>query len=316
MSAASNSFLVGDWGTSSLRLWRLAPDGGVLAEARGADGLTAVVDRAFEAVLERHLATLGAAPGEPVVLCGMVGARTGWVEAAYLPVPLGLSEIAPEATRVPGIRRPVFILPGLSQNDPTRPDVMRGEETQLLGLVALEGATPSGLVCMPGTHSKWVRLEEGRLSGFSTAMTGEVFALLRRHSVLAGVLDAQALADPASAGFVAAVRESLDAPAEVLSRLFALRAGFLLHGTPPSENLSRLSGLLIGAEIAAARSRWGELDGVRLVASGAMAEVYLAALQAAGIHNPSVSDADACSRAGLALAARRLAARNANEDAA
>ena len=181
MSPAENSsrgapaaFVVVDWGTSSFRGWLMSADGAALAESRGAKACCIVRAGAggFAAVLREHLARLGAPAGAPVLICGMAGARQGWAEAPYLRTPTRLDALHEGALRIdaPGDIR---ILPGIAQARPDRPDVMRGEETQLLGVTEPDF---TGLVCIPGTHSKWVRIEAGRIVEFSTYMTGELFS--------------------------------------------------------------------------------------------------------------------------------------------
>ena len=179
----------------------------------------------------------------------MAGARQGWVEAPYAETPASPGDLAAGAIRVEGLTRDVRILPGVAQKAGGRPDVMRGEETIVLGLAAEADA----IVCLPGTHSKWVAVEGGRITGFSTFMTGEVFALLAgqsilRHAVEAG-LDVLAERD----AFASGVEAEFEAPELVLNRLFALRAAGLLGGAGAAETTARLSGLVIGLEMAGAR---------------------------------------------------------------
>ena len=140
-----------DWGTSNLRLWLLAGDGSPLRELRGEEGLIKVADRNFAGVLDAKLRELGAAPDLPVIICGMAGSRQGWVEAPYVETPASLDDVLLHAVHAPHPTRDVRILPGIAQKDRGQPDVMRGEETQLLGLGDFSGET---IVCMPGTHSK------------------------------------------------------------------------------------------------------------------------------------------------------------------
>src|SRR5215212_6605254 len=175
-SSRSGAFVVVDWGTSSFRSW-LMSDGETLAESRGGEGMlhcAAAGAGGFAAVLRDHLARLGAAAEAPVLICGMAGARQGWVEAPYLKTPTPLDALHEGAIRVeaPGDIR---ILPGIAQARAEQPDVMRGEETQLLGVTEPDF---SGLVCIPGTHSKWVRIEDGQVVEFSTHMTGELFSVI------------------------------------------------------------------------------------------------------------------------------------------
>lgn len=292
-----------DWGTSSFRLWLLARDGSVLAERRGSEGMMAAREAGFISVLERHLAEAGATPDLPVIICGMAGAKQGWREAAYLDTPADLTALPHHAVRVEiagrhsgEVGRDVRILPGIAQRDPARPDVMRGEETQLLGLVA--GGTDTALVCLPGTHSKWVSLRGGRVESFSTFMTGEIFAALSAHTILK--LSAEGDFGPGDPAFLAGVREAAASPATVTSQLFAIRASSLL-GFPP-RGAAGLSGALIGLELAGIRERHGEAGDVVLVSAGRLGELYDAALRELSFRIRTV-DADALVRAGLLRAA-------------
>lgn len=289
-----------DWGTSRFRLWLLGPAGELLGERQGAEGLEAAAAAGFGAVLEGHLAALGAAPDLPALLCGMAGARQGWREAPYLPLPAALADLAAHAVAVPGIARPVRILPGLAQTDP--PDVMRGEETQLLGLGLRDGTA-----CLPGTHCKWARMEAGRVTAFTTFPTGELFALLARHSILRHTIAGAPGPEAPEAEFRAGVAEGLADPARLPARLFGIRAAGLLRGLAPDAAAARLSGLLVGAEIAAARAEHGG-GPVHLVAAGPLGPLYAAALAAAGL-TPVPRDAEAAVRRGLWLAGQGLAAR-------
>ena len=184
------AFVVVDWGTSSFRGWLMSATGETLAESRGNEGmLHCAAGAGFAPVLDHHLARLGAPEKVPVLICGMAGARQGWVEAPYIKTPTRLDALHEAAIRVasPGDIR---ILPGIAQAQAGRPDVMRGEETQLLGVTEPDF---SGLVCIPGTHSKWVRIEDGCVVAFSTYMTGELFATLAQHSILMHAVEAGAL---------------------------------------------------------------------------------------------------------------------------
>lgn len=299
-----------DWGTSSLRVWLLSGDGTVLAERRSPDGMGGLQPEAFEGVLKDHLAALapslaGLPTPVPVVICGMAGARQGWREAPYASVPGRLDGIVAGAVGVPAEGLDVRILPGLAQHHPDRPDVMRGEETQLLGLLA-EDPLATGLVAMPGTHSKWVTLDEGTVTSFSTAMTGELFALICARSILRHTLgEARPSGDPAAESFRAGARLGLSEPDGLLSSLFGIRAGGLLLGLEGVAAADRLSGLLIGAEVGAALARHEATIPLILVAGGPIADLYEAVLALAGRRCRRV-DADGAVRAGLLQAARRL----------
>lgn len=292
-----------DWGTTRMRVWLLDAGGAVLSERRSDDGMLTAAGVGFAKVLEKHLAELAAAPDLPVIMAGMVGARQGWVEAPYVETPATLANVLAGAIKVPGVARDAGIIPGIAQADIERPDVMRGEETQLAGIAALRG-TGSHLVCMPGTHSKWVVVQDGVVNRFGTWMTGELYAVIARESVLKHSVGGGSLAfSPKSAAFAKAVRHGLDDPASLTARLFRIRAAGLLHKLPPEDAAATLSGLLIGGEIASARHGF---DGgeVILVGSGLMYELYATALGVAGLGSRP-ADADEAVRGGLFEAARR-----------
>jgi 2-dehydro-3-deoxygalactonokinase len=270
-----------DWGTSAFRLWLLAEDGRVLAERRSDEGMIRAGQTGFDAVLEKHLADLGAADGLPVVVCGMAGAKQGWREAGYLDTPADLGALTGRALAVEGYGRDVRILPGIAQRDAGFPDVMRGEETQLLGLAA--DGVRSGLVCMPGTHSKWVVLQDGAVKGFSTYMTGELFAVLSRHSILRLAVADAAEPAPGDPAFLAALAAARDNPQAVSNLLFSLRSSQLLGFSPSADGAARLSGTLIGLELAGALARHGPATSVVLAGSGDLGALYGSALEASGI---------------------------------
>jgi len=288
-----------DWGTSNLRLWHLGPDGAVLHEAHSDRGMNRLSGPAeFEQVLLDLAGDwLGGGGPRAVAVCGMAGARNGWQEAPYRAVPC--APVQPGAlVAVPTHDRRirVRIVPGLRQNDP--PDVMRGEETQLAGLLAVRPDF-EGAVCLPGTHSKWVRLEAGLVTRFSTVMTGELFHVLSTQSILRLTATTDGWDEEA---FLEAAREGFGRPETVLSGFFQLRAGPLLEGWPPERVRARLSGLLIGAELAAMRGYWDE-GVIHVVGSGTLARAYVAALSALG-HRAVAEDAEALTLAGLKMAAQ------------
>lgn len=290
-----------DWGTTRMRVWLLDAGGAVLGERRSDEGMLSAASTGFQKVLDRHLAELAATPELPVIMCGMVGARQGWVEAPYAATPAKLADVLAGAVPVPGAIRDIRIVPGIAQNAADAPDIMRGEETQLAGALR-EGRH---VACLPGTHSKWVDVSDGAVTGFGTWMTGELFSVLAQHSVLKHSVGGGALAfPPDSAAFSAGVETGLDEAATLTSKLFGIRAGGLLHGLSSADAAARLSGLLIGAEIRAASARYPADGPVVLVGSGLMYELYRRALGAAGIASVR-ADADEAVRAGLFEAARR-----------
>ncbi len=291
-----------DWGTSSFRLWLLDADGHLLAERRSADGMSACVPDKFESVLEGHLAAVKAPPGLPVVICGMAGSRQGWIEVPYCSTPVALSDIAPRAARVPVAGRDIHIVPGIAQRNAERPDVMRGEETQLIG--AVSSARANATVCMPGSHSKWVTVMGGTVQSFRTFMTGELYAAIRNHTILrhAGKGGDDAFD---AAAFERGVRSALTEPQALTALLFGVRAGELLGYSGPLQAPSLISGLVIGTEIAAATQNLSAAESVSLVCSGTLADRYAAALAIAGRESATI-DADTAVRAGLLRAAIEL----------
>lgn len=279
MSAHSRpAWIAADWGTSNLRLWLIGPGGAVIGERRAPCGMATLDPGGYEPALLGLLGDLLPDRGRLEVLCcGMAGARQGWAEAPYRPVPC--APLAPDAatlvpTRDPRLR--VRILPGLSQTAP--PDVMRGEETQIAGALA---AAPEreGVFCLPGTHTKWVHVSAGEVVSFRTFMTGELFALLAGQSVLRHVVEPEAWDGPA---FDSAVDEALSRPAALGAALFGIRAGALLQGLGPGVARARLSGLLIGLELAGARPYWLGQQ-VWLIAEPGLSAAYDRALRAQGV---------------------------------
>lgn len=281
-----------DWGTTHLRVWIMGADGAVLGRVESDDGMGALAPDQFEPAL---LALIGdhLPPGRatPVIACGMVGARQGWAEAPYAAAPCPVPGLA-QALRVPASdpRLDIRILPGVSQATP--PDVMRGEETQIGGFLAASGGF-DGVICLPGTHSKWVEVSAKEIVSFRTALTGELFALLSGQSVLrhsmGGAWD--------DAAFLEAVADVMGAPQHLGARLFGLRAASLLDGATDGE--SRLSGLLIGLDIAGTRPYWLGRE-VVLIGADPLCARYAAALGAQGV-TTHIAGAD-MTLAGLAAA--------------
>lgn len=267
-------WIAADWGTSQLRVWAMR-GAEVLAEARSDAGMGRLAPDEFEPALLALVGGWLSAGGTEVIACGMVGARQGWAEAPYRAVPCAPVErggLMPVATQDARLR--VALVPGLMQARPA--DVMRGEETQIAGFLARQPLF-DGVLCLPGTHSKWVRISAGEVVSFQTFMTGEMFALLERQSVLR-----HGLAGWDDDAFDAAVSETLSRPEALAARLFGIRAAGLVAGLAPAAARGRLSGLLIGAELAAARPYWlGQA--VAVIGSDGLAAAYVRALAAQGV---------------------------------
>ncbi|UPJ41351.1 2-dehydro-3-deoxygalactonokinase [Bradyrhizobium sp. 40] len=294
------AYVAVDWGTSSFRLWLIDRAGEVLAERRSDEGMLVAAKAGFAAVLQSHLAAVEAPDHLPVLVCGMAGARTGWIEAGYVDTPAPLSAVLKQAARVSGEARDIRILPGIAQRDAKAPDVMRGEETQLLGALGLNAAGES-LVCMPGTHSKWVRLKDDMVAHFSTFITGELFSVVSRETILSlAVAGAEDAEDVTS--FQAAVKAAYEAPAFAANFLFGARSRQLLFGGTPAAARETLSGTLIGVELAAGLSGAMPKAGITLIASGRLAMLYRLAFDALSVTVKPV-DADEAVRRGLSMAA-------------
>jgi 2-dehydro-3-deoxygalactonokinase len=274
-----------DWGTSSLRAYRLGADGAVLDRVDRPGGILTVAAGGFPDALREAVGPWLAAGEARVLLCGMVGSRQGWVEAPYLPCPAGPDEIAAATIPVPFEGAEIRLVPGLTTTDADGiPDVMRGEETKL---VAMADRLGSGTVCMPGTHAKWARLEGGRVMGFTTHMTGEVFAAVSQHTILARTSIAGPDRPEAFARGVARARQR----GGLLHHLFGARTLHLMGKLEQEETRSFLSGLLIGHEVAAAAAETGG-GRVELVGAAGLAALYAEALRLSGIevrtHDPDL----------------------------
>jgi 2-dehydro-3-deoxygalactonokinase len=287
-----------DWGTSSFRAFRFAADGEMLEGRRAQAGILAIDAGEFEDAFEELIGDwLDAAPDVPVVLSGMIGSRQGWLETPYLPCPAAVDDIAGALVPLTLARgRVIRLAPGLSvRAGDGIPDVMRGEEVQILGAVDLIGSA-TATVCLPGTHSKWARVESRRVTSFSTHMTGEVFDVLRRHSILGRGIEHAAWDEGA---FLEGVARS-GAEGGLLHHLFGVRAAGLFGDLAPEGAGAFLSGLVIGHEIHAA----APVDTVYLVGEEELVRLYREALRALGHRGEAVAaHAAAC---GLFLIADSL----------
>jgi 2-dehydro-3-deoxygalactonokinase len=235
-----------DWGTSSFRAYLLGPDGKVREKREAPLGILQLEGAHFSGALESQVGDWEAAGESTILLSGMIGSRQGWSEAPYVECPAGAADLARRLHPVEWRGKTLWIVPGLVDRSGGVPDVMRGEETQLLGVLPALGAG-SHTICLPGTHSKWVRVEDGRIVGFRTHMTGEVFAVLRQHSIL-GRLMSEGRDDEAA--FDAGVDRAKDAGG-LLHHLFGTRTRGLFDDLPSTSLASYLSGLLIGHELSA-----------------------------------------------------------------
>jgi 2-dehydro-3-deoxygalactonokinase len=293
-----NAFIGVDWGTTNLRAWRIDNDGTPQSMVEAPLGVSAIARDDFANVFARVVhEPLGA--DLPALLCGMVGSNIGWRQAPYIACPVALGALSRHVIHV-GRTPAIAIVPGLSCRGLTQAsDLMRGEETQILGWLAQDATRHAGqrLVCLPGTHSKWVIVRDGAVERFVTAMTGELFAILSTHSVLktdVSTCDEEAFA------------EGLDAAGDgdaLAIKLFSARARIVADGARPDTSSSYLSGLLIGSEIAAARRVLAvAVEEIALIGAPPLTALYALALGARGARVSELDGGEAVRRGLYALA--------------
>jgi 2-dehydro-3-deoxygalactonokinase len=259
-------FIAVDWGTTNRRVFHIGADGAVKARSSDDRGILGAGDFPAEvAALRQEAGDL------PLLLAGMIGSNRGWVEVPYVAAPAGLAAVAAAAIEVaPG----VVIVPGVMVADAVHPDVMRGEEVQIFGSVAEIG---DGLACLPGTHTKWAEIEDGRIMRFRTVMTGDLLAALKARSILSDLLDHDPRCDAVFADGVDHGLEQTDLTAE----LFTARARVLTGGMTPQDAASRISGLLIGADVRTGLGR-SRADVVTLIGTAGLCRRFALALERAG----------------------------------
>lgn len=262
-----SSFIAVDWGTTNRRAWRIE-DGRPVDVMRDAAGILSVALGDHPDAAAAIRARLG---DGPMLMAGMIGSNRGWVDAGYVPCPATLEALA--AKLVP-VGEDAWIVPGVSIVERSRGDVMRGEEVQLLGAVAAGLAPPDALMCQPGTHAKWARIDGGALVRFTTAMTGELFALLRDHSLIGAAMRGAVTDGPAFRDGVARNGEG-----DLTAALFGVRASSVLGLREDGDAAAYVSGLLIGADC---RAQVGAGQTVHLLADPALGALYATAIEALG----------------------------------
>ncbi len=288
-----------DWGTSSFRAYRLRADASPVETIAAPRGILHIEDRRFAEELRRHVGAWLNDGETRILLSGMIGSRQGWVEAPYLPCPAGEAELAaalvPVPFDVPGVA--VRLVPGLTATDADgTPEVMRGEETQVVGEIDRIGG--DALMCLPGSHSKWVRVTDGKITGFDTYLTGEAFSALRTGTILGRMMQEGVRDDAAFDRGVARAGEA----GHLLHQLFGVRTLGLFGRLGEQESFSYLSGLLIGHEIRAACPPRAT---VCLIGARPLCELYARAIAACGGVG-HISGTDSAQR-GLSSIARRAA---------
>jgi len=293
MAKTSTTDWIGvDWGTSNLRAWAMSRRDGIIGYAGCENGMGKLAPKDFEPALVELISNwLPHGRKTPVIACGMVGARQGWLEAPYIKTPC--SPVAKKLIAAP-VRHPllaVYVVPGISQQNPA--DVMRGEETQIAGFLSVNPDW-DGVICLPGTHSKWVRISAGKIVDFTTFISGELFSLLSLKSVLRHDVATKGWNEEA---FAAALYDILKSPELITAQLFSIRARSLIEGLSPQSARARLSGLLIGLELAGARLYW-QKSKLALIGAEKLCALYAKALETQGVM-ASIYDDRHMSLAGL-----------------
>ena len=290
----AQGFIAVDWGTTNRRAYAIDRDMRCVDEFEDGRGILSVPAGGFHEAVAEIRQRLG---NQPLLLGGMIGSNRGWIEAPYVSCPAGLDDL------VAGLVWPepeVAIVPGVADDGPDRADVMRGEEVQLLGAIAAGTIPADCLVCHPGTHNKWAEVVGGRIAAFRTVMTGELFNLLKDHSILADLLGPDAEpGEPFSAG----VRRGLEGDG-ILAELFAVRARVLLGKARREEAAAFTSGLLIGGDVRVGLSA-GAGD-VIVMGRPELTELYAAAIAIAGRQAVEL-DGEQCFLAGATQIAERIA---------
>jgi len=268
-----------DWGTSSFRAFLMDGDGNVLESNETDQGVLNIEGRNFLGVLEDHINGWLERATLPVIISGMVTSRNGWIETPYVSCPAGVEVLASNLTRhVAPSGLEVYLVSGLTTRNDGVPDVIRGEEVQIAGLVA--DGIREGMIILPGTHSKWLTLADGVIENFATFMTGEIFDAIRTQTILGRLMSD----GPTSAeSFRLGVEQSKRCGTELLHTLFSVRTLTLFEEMADDKTPDYLSGLLIGAEIQGAIVLLGNPKRVWLVGRRSLLARYQQALQALGI---------------------------------
>jgi 2-dehydro-3-deoxygalactonokinase len=270
------SFIALDWGTTSFRAYLVGIDGAVKDQFADSEGILAVKDNGFEAVLESHIGHWD--KSLPVVAAGMITSRQGWIELPYAECPAGPAELAKHIhVHQAKSGRVIHFLTGLHlKSDTIGHDVMRSEETQVFGSLD----TGAAHFVTPGTHSKWIDVVDGKITRFATYITGEMFSVLRNHSILGRLMTSDG-ADEAV--FLKGVDRAFADPAGFLHSLFSVRSLGLFNDVPTDKLATYLSGIVIGTEVAHATLGNDRSARYVILASPGIGGRYVRAMKAAGL---------------------------------
>ena len=292
---AAEGFIAVDWGTTNRRAYLIDGSGQRREEFEDGKGILSVADGGFPKAVAEIRTRLG---DKPMLMAGMIGSNRGWVEAPYVQCPASIDDLAANLVWPEGSR--TAVVPGVSYLTGSRADVMRGEEVQILGAVAAGLIPPNSLVCHPGTHNKWIHIDDGRIVTFRTVMTGELFSLLKSHSILSDLLSQEVtVGDPFREG----IRQGLSSGG-LTSDLFSVRASVLLGRSQAADAASFASGLLIGADLRIGVAIAADAE-IILIGRPELTELYLAGLAEAGKTAREV-DGDDAFLAGIIHIAERI----------
>jgi len=286
-----------DWGTSNMRAWAMSASGTVLAETISDQGMGKLNRDGFEPALLASVSDWVDGP-TTVIACGMVGSRQGWIEAPYVAVPCATLPEGLVQAPTTHSDLTVHVIPGIKQTDPA--DVMRGEETQISGFLA-RNKNWNGVICLPGTHTKWVHISADEVVSFQTFMTGELFDTISTQTVLRHSIATDGWDD---AAFAEGLDMGLSRPERLAARLFSLRANGLLNDMSGTAARAQLSGLLIGTELAAAKPYWLGQQ-IAVIGDSKLAKLYVGALATQAAPATQVN-ASSITLAGLTAAYQRL----------
>ncbi len=296
--AESDTFVGINWGSTNFRAFLISSEGRAIDEYSAPAGVTAL-DRSGMAAMMDELASRWPRTG-PVYASGMIGSNVGWIEVPYAQAPAGRTDLAAAAVSTQIGNVPAHIVPGITcrRSFDGAPDILRGEEIELLGLAALR--VVDGWVALPGTHTKWVRLEGGRVLDFFTSMSGEIFDRLTAKGLLASIVAGEATDGEA---FHAGVTAGRARQLSLGTLLFGARARVMRGLLAKSDAASYIRGLLIGSEIADALAVYPTLVNgvVPLVGNGPLCALYASALRSVGVSSEPVESRAACVRGFYAL---------------
>ena len=296
---AGAAYVAIDWGTTNRRVHLMDAAGKILHSEHSGHGVLAMAGQSFPSSMDDIRARTG---DLPILAAGMVGSNRGWIDVPYVDAPADAAALArgtvaahtptPASTSTSASASACWIVPGVALANDSRCDVMRGEEVSIVGAVLAGLAPPDGRFCLPGTHNKWVACADGRIETFTTAITGELFALLRDHGTLSGLLNGEVHPDEA---FRRGVERGARAP-DLAAALFEARASVLLGRFPAGEAAAFVSGVLIGSDVGAQDDL--AANPIHLIGSGSLADLYDSAITICGGQTVRV-DSDAAFAAGI-----------------